>query len=92
VPINPAHQRYLDVLFAQARATRYPSHQILRRIEMAVADRESAEQYVDLLLTEAENQRYPSLEMLDRANRMMAKLVVADVAERMEDELAQADD
>jgi hypothetical protein len=90
VPVNRSHQRYVDYLFAQARATRYPSHQILKRIEGAITDRETAERYVDLLMEEAESQRYPSLEMLDRANRIVTKMAVADVAIEVEQEFDQA--
>jgi hypothetical protein len=90
VPVNRSHQRYVDYLFAQARATRYPSHQILNRLEGSITDRETAERYVDLLMEEAESQRYPSLEMLDRACRIATKLAVADVMNEIEDELDQA--
>jgi hypothetical protein len=86
VPINESHQRYVDYLFKQAGDTRYPSHQILKRIEAAITDRETAERYVDLLIGEAENQRYPSLRMLDRAYRIVTKMSVADVAERLDEE------
>lgn len=90
MPINRSHQRYVDYLFAQARATRYPSHQILKRVEAAITDRETAQRYVDLLMEQAESQRYPSLEMLDRAERIVTRLAVADVIADIEDELEQA--
>ncbi len=89
MPVNRSHRRYVDYLFAQARASRYPSHQILKRIEGSISDRETAERYVDLLLEEAETQRYPSLEMLDRANRIVTKMAVADVSQSIERELDQ---
>jgi hypothetical protein len=87
MPINQAHQRYLDTLFARAEDGRYPSHQILARIESAITDRETAQRYVDLLLSEAERQRYPSLRMLDRAYRVMTRMALADTVERIEDDL-----
>ncbi|WP_052667821.1 hypothetical protein [Nitriliruptor alkaliphilus] len=90
MPINRSHQRYVDYLFAQAHASRYPSHQILKRIEGAITDREIAQRYVDLLLEQAESQRYPSLEMLDRAVRIVKRLALADVIMDMEQELEQA--
>jgi hypothetical protein len=90
VPVNRSHQRYVDYLFMQARANRYPSHQILKRIEGAISDGETAERYVDLLMEEAETQRYPSLEMLDRANRIVTRMVIADVASQAEDEIEQS--
>jgi hypothetical protein len=90
VPVNRSHQRYVDYLFAQARASRYPSHQILKRIEGTITDRETAQRYVDLLMEEAESQRYPSLEMLDRANRIVTRLAMADVITDIEDDIGQA--
>lgn len=90
MPINRPHQRYLDTLFAKAEDGRYPSHQILARIESAITDRETAERYVDLLLKEAESQRYPSLRMLDRAYSVMTRMAVADTIERIEDEADDA--
>ncbi|QBI18684.1 hypothetical protein ER308_03325 [Egibacter rhizosphaerae] len=90
MPVNSAHQRYVDYLFAQASAGRYPSHQILKRIEAAITDRETAERYVDLLLSEAENQRFPSLRMLDRANQIVTRMAAADVIERLDEEFEAA--
>jgi hypothetical protein len=84
VPVNPSHQRYVDYLFKQAGEERYPSHQILARIEAAITDRETAERYVDLLMSQAEDQRYPSLLMLDRAKRIVTRLAVADVVEDLD--------
>ena len=86
MPINRSHQRYLDVLFSRAEAGRYPSHQILSRIESATADRETADRYIDLLLDEAETQRYPSLQMLDRARHMVTRVSVADKIQEIEAE------
>lgn len=87
MPVNRSHQRYVDYLFAQARASRYPSHQVLKRIEAVITDRETAERYVDMLIEWAETQRYPSLRMLDRAYWVVAKMAVADEIERIEAEL-----
>jgi hypothetical protein len=86
VPINRSHQRYLDVLFSRAEAGRYPSHQILGRIEAATADRETADRYIDLILDEAETQRFPSLQMLDRARHMVTRVSVADKIQEIEAE------
>jgi hypothetical protein len=87
LPTNSSHQRYLDLLFAHVRSERYPSHQMLARIESAITDRESAQRYVDVLLEAAESQRYPSLRMLDRAAEMVSRLVVADEIQRRDEEL-----
>lgn len=87
MPVNRSHQRYLDILFTRAQAGRYPSHQILGRIEAAITDRETAERYVDLLMDEAERQRFPSLLMLDRARNVVTRLAVADTIEQLEAEL-----
>lgn len=87
MPVNAPHERYLRMLFTRVEATRYPSHQLLDRIEAAITDRETAEAYVDFLLSQAEGQAHPSLRMIDRANEVMAKMAVADVIDRIEDDL-----
>lgn len=81
MPINRAHQRYLDLLFDRAATERYPSHHLLQRIEEDITDRETAERYIDMLLSEAERHRYPSFHMLDRAERVMKLVSAADILE-----------
>jgi uncharacterized protein (UPF0248 family) len=89
--VNSAHERYLQLLYKRA-GKRYPSHRILERIESGISDRQDAERYVAVLLDEAETQAYPSLHMLDRVRRMVARMAVADEIQRIERELAAAED
>jgi hypothetical protein len=65
---------YLDVLMEQVRSPRYPSVGMLDRIEMAVADREAAEEYVQALIENIAMDRYPSPTMLDRVRGLLDAL------------------
>ena len=84
MPVNPLHDRYLELLFAHIERGAPPSHQFLDRVEAAITDRETAERYVNLLLELMEQQRHPSLRILDRAGAVMAATAVADVAEDLD--------
>lgn len=66
--------RYLDLLMAKVDESQYPSHEIMNRVEQALADREQATNYVELLLDKVEDTRYPSLQMLDRIDNIVRLL------------------
>lgn len=85
MPVNAAHQRYLEMLLQHVGSERYPSHRYLERIEGAITDRQTAEAYADVLLSAAEQQRYPSLHMVDRAQRVVALMAAADTVEQAAD-------
>jgi hypothetical protein len=89
MPVNTAHERYMDMLLEHAAERRYPSHHMLHRVEEMITDRAGAEAYVDVLLTEAESQRYPSHHMLERAKRVIVQMVLADEAARIRREIAE---
>jgi hypothetical protein len=61
---------------------RYPSHQLLNRIEETLWTSEQVVAYVDMLLDKIDEAWYPSGQLLDRAQRMMAPAAV--VARRAE--------
>ncbi|MBW3619319.1 MAG: hypothetical protein KY461_03680 [Actinobacteria bacterium] len=93
MPVNRAHQRYLELLLHRTGSERYPSHAFLERIEESITDRETAEVYADVLLSAAERQRYPSLRMIDRAQQVVARMAIADTVEELvSGREAQADD
>lgn len=48
---------------------RYPSHQLLDRLEGSLRTKEDVEAYAWLLERSMEGQRYPSLRMLDRLDQ-----------------------
>lgn len=64
-------QRYFDILIERIRHDRYPSGQLLDRIEMLIYTPEQVAEYVDLLVTKIDESWYPSGQLMDRAQRML---------------------
>lgn len=62
-------QRATHRLVRTIAQDRYPSHQLLDRLEGSLRTREDLEAYSVLLMSLTEGQRYPSLRMLDRLDR-----------------------
>src|SRR5438105_1794832 len=71
-------ERHLAILMERIRQDRYPSHQLMDRVEAAFWNGEQVAEYVDLLIEKADESWYPSLQMLDRIHRVLA--MVAPVA------------
>ena len=67
----PLQQRYYDILMERCRNDRYPSHQLLNRLEAAIFTPEQLIEYVDLLIEKNDESWYPSGQMLDRLDRML---------------------
>lgn len=65
-------QRYIDVLMERVRQDRYPSHQLLDRIEAALYTSEQVADYCELLLEKIDESWYPSGQLLNRMQRMLA--------------------
>ena len=63
--------RYVQILFNQVSQGRYPSVTMLDRVELAIADRQTAADYVNLLLDTIEQDSYPSPTMLDRVRELI---------------------
>ncbi len=74
---QPTQQRYLDFLMERVRGDRYPSIQLLDRIEMALYTPEQVHAYVDMLLEKLDETWYPSGQMLNRVQRMLAMVAAA---------------
>ena len=70
-------QHYFDVLMHRVRNDKYPSHQLMDRIELALATPEQVSEYVDMLIEKVDETWYPSGQMLDRIQRMLERTVVA---------------
>lgn len=68
MPITKAHHRYMRVLMERIQESRYPSGELLDRVEILL-DREHVDQYVGLLFQKVEEDRYPSKQLLDRIAR-----------------------
>lgn len=64
-------QHYYDVLIHRVRNDKYPSHQMLDRIERALATPEQVADYVEVLVEKVDETWYPSGQMLDRIQRML---------------------
>lgn len=67
-----AQERYYEMLMERVRNDRYPSHQLLDRIEAAFWTPEQIIAYVEMLLDKANEAWYPSGELLDRIQRILA--------------------
>lgn len=70
-------QRYYDILMDRVREDRYPSHQLLERIEASIWTSEQMADYVDMLLEKVDEDHYPSHQLLGRIERMMMLGAVA---------------
>jgi hypothetical protein len=70
-------QRYYDVLMHRVRNDRYPSHQLLNRIELALATSEQVAEYIAMLIEKVDESWYPSGQMLDRIQRMLERTATA---------------
>jgi hypothetical protein len=75
-----AQERYLAMLMERIRQDRYPSHQLMNRVEAAFWKPEQVAEYVDLLLEKADESWYPSGQILDRIHRILA--ATASAAQR----------
>ena len=73
-------ERLLEVLMERVRGDRYPSGQLLNRIEASLWTPNQIVEYVDLLLDKIDESWYPSGQLLDRVQRMMALTVSASYA------------
>jgi hypothetical protein len=67
-------QRYYDQLIERIRADRYPSSQLLDRVEGSLWTADQLVEYVDVLLDKIDESWYPSSQLLDRVNHMLARV------------------
>ena len=70
-------QAYYDVLMNRVRNDHYPSHQLLDRIEVALATPEQVAEYVAMLIEKVDETWYPSHQMLDRIQQMLERTATA---------------
>jgi hypothetical protein len=64
--------RYVAMLMERIRQDRYPSIQMMDRVEAAFWTSEQLTEYFELLLEKVDESWYPSLQMLDRIYRVLA--------------------
>ncbi|HEX3509995.1 MAG TPA: hypothetical protein VHT27_02730 [Solirubrobacteraceae bacterium] len=67
-----AQDRYVQMLMERIRQDRYPSHQLMERVEAAFWTPRQIEEYLDVLLEKADEAWYPSKQILDRIHRLLA--------------------
>lgn len=65
-------ERYYEMLMERVRNDRYPSHQLLDRIEASFWNADQVVAYVDMLMEKADESWYPSHQLLDRIQRILA--------------------
>ena len=63
-----AHDRYFELVLDRIREDRYPSGQLMDRLEAALTSRDELKEYLDVLLEKIEQDTYPSKQMLDRVH------------------------
>ena len=68
MPLTKAHDRYMRVLFDRLHADRYPSGELMDRVEILL-DREHVDEYLGILFEKVEDCHYPSKQLLDRIAR-----------------------
>lgn len=72
-----AQERYFEGLMERVREDRYPSHQLLDRIEASFWTSEQVVEYVDMLLEKVDESWYPSKQLMDRIQRLLAYTAAA---------------
>jgi hypothetical protein len=65
-------ERYFDLLLERVSTDRYPSHQLLDRLEASFWSSEQVVAYVDFLLEKIDEAWYPSKQLMDRVQRLLA--------------------
>jgi hypothetical protein len=71
-------ERLFEALLERVRTDRYPSGQLLDRLEAGFWTSEQVVEYVELLVDKIDESWYPSGQLLDRAQRMLT--IVAAVS------------
>jgi hypothetical protein len=61
----------------RVRNDKYPSHQLMDRIELALSTSDQVAAYVDMLIDKVDETWYPSGQMLDRIQRMLERSATA---------------
>ena len=76
-------RRYTDLLLDAIEKSKYPSKELMDRVEAALTSRKQAERYVEILFDKVSN-RYPSLELLDRLRRVLISLALFEARSEQE--------
>jgi hypothetical protein len=68
-----ATEAYVELMLDKVRDDKYPSGELLDRIETALSTREQAAEYFQILVSKVEESRYPSHQLLDRIERFSSR-------------------
>jgi hypothetical protein len=74
-----AQDRYFELVLEKIADDRYPSGELMDRLEAAFTSREQVDNYLDVLLEKIEQDHYASKQMLDRVHRLSLQLEAVDV-------------
>jgi hypothetical protein len=66
--------RYMEILLEKVREDRYPSSDLMDRIEAVIRSREQAIEYLEVLYEKIGTDKYPSKQMLDRIHRVSVRV------------------
>jgi hypothetical protein len=69
--VPSSQERYYEMLMERVREDRYPSHQLLDRIEATFWTPEQLHEYVEMLIDKADESWYMSHELLERIQRLL---------------------
>ena len=68
MPLTKAHDRYMRILLERIQESKYPSLELMDRVEILL-DRDHVDDYIEVLFEKVEGDRYPSKQLLDRIAR-----------------------
>jgi hypothetical protein len=64
-------EHYYNSLLARVRGDRYPSSQLMNRLEDMMATSDQVSEYLAVLQEKVDSCRYPSSQILDRIERVL---------------------
>ena len=70
-------ERYYEMLMERVRTDRYPSHQLLDRLEALFWTPEQIHAYAEMLIDKSDESWYPSHQLLERIRRVLARAAAA---------------
>jgi hypothetical protein len=76
MPSNDLRGRFNDLLIENVGSCRYPSKEIMDRVELTLGDSEHAAKYAEVLFSKIT--KYPSLHLLDRISGLVSRIEWAE--------------
>ena len=64
--MGSAIDRYYELILEKIEQDKYPSGELMDRLEAGITSREQLSAYLEVLLDKVEQDHYPSKQMLDR--------------------------